>query len=112
MTDNDSDEPGTLHAIVTPNSKCERRPENLDKAPLQSQCFMSLKAEFLTLTNFFIREINTVLEKLRTSAHLNNEHTLCQEQTKYLRKENNSKNLIIILSENQNTFHGCFPQQL
>ena len=112
MTDNDSDEPGTLHAKVTPNSNCERRPENLDKAPLQSQCFMSLKAEFLTLTNFFIREINTILEKLRTSAHLNNEHTLCQEQTKYLRKENNSKNLIIILSENQNTFHGCFPQQL
>ena len=42
-----------------------------------------------------------------------NEHTLCHEQIKYLREENNSKYLIIkILSENQNTFNGCLPQQL
>ena len=41
-----------------------------------------------------------------------NEHTLCQEQIKYLREENSSKNLIIkILSENQNAFNGCLPQQ-
>ena len=40
MTDNDSDEPGAFHAIVTPNSKRDERPENLDKTPLQSQCFM------------------------------------------------------------------------
>ena len=36
MTDDNSDEPGTLHAIVTPNSKRDERPENLDKTPLQS----------------------------------------------------------------------------
>ena len=110
MTDNDSDEPGALHAIVTPNSKRDERPENLDKTPLRSQCFMSLKAEFLTLKKFVIEEINTILEKLKTSTHPN---TLCQEQIKYLREENNSKNLIIkILSENPNTFNGCLPQQL
>ena len=79
MTDNNSDEPGVLHAIVTPNSKRDERPENLDKTPLQCQCFMSLKAEFLTFKKFFIGEINTILEKLKTSTHPNNEHTLCQE---------------------------------
>ena len=54
MTDNDPDEPGALHAIVTPNNKRDERPENLDKTPLQSQCFMSLKEEFLTPKNFVI----------------------------------------------------------
>ena len=113
MTDNNSDESGAFHAIVTPNSKCYKRPENLDKTLLQSQCFMSLKAEFLTLKNFVIGEINTILEKLKTCTHPNNEHTLYQEQIKYLREENNSKNLITkILSQNQNTFNGCLPQQL
>ena len=34
MTENDSDEPGALHAIVTPNNKRDERPENLDKIPL------------------------------------------------------------------------------
>ena len=111
MADNDSDEP-SFHAIVTPNSKRDERTEHLDKTPLQSQCFMPLKAELLTLKNFVIGEINTILEKLKTSTHPNNEHTLWQEQIKYLREENNSKNLIIkILSENQNTFNGCLPQQ-
>ena len=36
VTDNDSDKPGAFHAIVTPNSKRDERPENLDKTPLQS----------------------------------------------------------------------------
>ena len=76
MTDVNSDEPGALHAIVTPNSKRDERPENLGKTPLQSQCFMSLKAEFLTLKNFVIGKINTTLEKLKTSTHPNNEHAL------------------------------------
>ena len=112
MTDNDSDEPGAFHAVVTPNSKCDERPENLNKTPLQSQCFMSLKAEFLTLKNFVIGGINTILERLKTFAHPNNEHTLWQEEIKYLREENNSKNLIIkIPSENQNAFNGCLPKQ-
>ena len=72
---------------------------------------MSLKEEFLTLKNFVIGEINKISEKLKTSTHPNNEHALCQEQIKYLREENNSKNLIIkILSENPNTFNGCLPQ--
>ena len=57
MTDNDFDEPGALHAIVTPNSKRDERPENLDKTLLQSQCYMSLKEEFLTLKDFVIGEI-------------------------------------------------------
>ena len=113
MAYNDSDEPSAPHTIVTPNSKHDERPENLDKTPVESQCFMSLKAEFLTLKNFVIREINTFLEKPKTFTHPNNEHTLCQEQIKYLREVNNSKNLIIkILSEIQNTFNGCLPQQL
>ena len=34
MTDNDSDEPGTFSAIVTPNSKRDEKPENLAKTPL------------------------------------------------------------------------------
>ena len=91
MTDNDSDEPGALHAVVTPNNKRDERPENLDKTPLQSQCLMSLKEKFLTLKDFVIGEINKILEKLKTSTQPNNEHTLCQEQIKYLREENNSK---------------------
>ena len=49
VTDNDSDEPGALHVIVIPNSKRDERPENLDKTPFQSQCFMSLKEELLIL---------------------------------------------------------------
>ena len=101
MVDNDSDDPGTFYATETPKSKRDEIPENLDKTPLQSQRFMSLKAEFLSLKNFVIGEINTILEKLKTSTHPNNEHTLCQEQIKYLREENNSKNVMIeILSEN------------
>ena len=102
MTDNDSDEPGAFHAIVTPNSK----------RVLQCfQCFIS--AEFLTLKNFVLGEINIILEKVKSSTHPINEHTLYQEQIKYLREENNSRNLVIkILSENQNTFNGCLPQQL
>ena len=57
-------------------------------------------------------EINTILEKRNTTTDLNNEQTLCEEQIKYLREENSSKNLIIkILSENQNAFNGCLPQQ-
>ena len=43
MSDNDSDESDVFHTIVTPNSKRDERPEILDKTPLQSQCFMSLK---------------------------------------------------------------------
>ena len=58
-------------------------------------------------------DFNLRLENLKTSTQPNNEYALCQEQIKYLREENNSKNLIIkILSENQNTFNGCLPQQL
>ena len=78
-TDNDPDEPEPLHAIVTPNNKLDERPEDLDKTPLQSQRFMSLKEEFLTLKNFVIGEINKISEKLKTSTHPNNEHALCQE---------------------------------
>ena len=53
-------------------------------------------------------EINTILKKLNTSTHLNNEHNLCQEQIKYLREESSSKYLIIkILSENQ----SALPEQ-
>ena len=72
MTNNDPDEPGALHAIVTPNNKRDERPENLDKTPLQSQCFMSLKEEFFTLKNFVIGKINKISEKLKTSTHPNN----------------------------------------
>ena len=35
MTDNDSDQLGAFHAIVTPDSKRDERPENLDKTSLQ-----------------------------------------------------------------------------
>ena len=113
MTDNDPDEPAAVQEIVTPNNKLDERPENLDKTPLQSQRFMSLKEEFLTLKNFVIGEINKISKRLKTSTHRNNEHALCQEEIKYLREENNSKNLIIkMLSENPNTFNGCLPQQL
>ena len=106
-----------LQAIVTPNNKLDERPENLDKTPLQSQRFMSLKEEFSkerTLKNFVIGGINKISEKLKTSTHPNNEYAFCQEQIKYLREENNSKNFLIIkiLSENPNTFNGCLPQQL
>ena len=44
---NDSDEPDVFHTLVTPNSKLDERPKNLDKTPLQNQCFMSLKAQFI-----------------------------------------------------------------
>ena len=104
---------------LTPNSKSDERPENLNKTPFQSQCFMLLKEEFLTIKNFVIGEyfliFSNILEKLKISTQPNNEHTLCQEQIKYLREENNSKNQIIkILSENQNTGqnNGCLPKQL
>ena len=101
-----------FHTIVTPNSKCDERPENLGKTPLQSQCFMSLKAEFLTPKYFVMGEINTILEKLNASTHPNTEDTLCREQIKFLREENSSINVLIkILSENQNAFNGCLPQQ-
>ena len=88
-SDNDSDEPdsNTFHTIVTPNSKRDERPENLDKTPLQSQFFMSPKAEFLTLKNFVMEEINTILEKPNTSTHPNNEHTLCQEHKIFQRRK-------------------------
>ena len=33
---NDSDEPDVFYTTVTPNSKPDERPENLDKSPLQS----------------------------------------------------------------------------
>ena len=56
MSDNDSDEQKFFHAIVTPNSKLDKRPENLDKALLQSQCIVSLKAEFLTLRKISLWE--------------------------------------------------------
>ena len=73
---------------------------------------MSLKAEFLTVKNFVMREINTIFEKLNISTHSNNEHNLCLEKIKYLKKENSSKNVIInILSENQTAFNGRLPQQ-
>ena len=63
MTDNDPDEPGALHAIVTPKNRLDERPEDLDKSPLQSQRFMSLKEEILTLKNFVIGKINKSSEK-------------------------------------------------
>ena len=48
----------------------------------------------------------------KTSTHSNNEHALCTEQIKNLRKENSSKNLITkMLSENQNAFNESLPQQ-
>ena len=100
------------HVIVTPNSKRDERPENLSKTTLQSQCIVSLKTEFLTLKNFVMGEINTILEKGNTSTHSNNEHTFCQEQIKYLREDNSSKNLIIkMLSENQIAFKEYLVQQ-
>ena len=74
-------------------------------------CVVSLKAEFLNLKDFVMREINTILQKLSTSKHPNNEHTLCQKQIRYLREENSSKNLIIkILSENKSAFNRYLPQ--
>ena len=75
--------------------------------------FYVTKRRAFNSQNFVIGEINKILEKLKTSTQRNNEHALCKEQIKYLREENNSKNLIIkILSENRNTFNGCLPQQL
>ena len=74
---------------------------------------MSLKEEFLSLKNFVIGQINKIWEKLKISTQPNNEHAFCQEQIKYLREKNNSKNLIIkIVCENQKFFPGCLPQQL
>ena len=51
LSDNDSNEPDVFYTIVTLTSKRDERQENLDKTPPQSQCFMSLKVEFLTLKN-------------------------------------------------------------
>ena len=53
MSDNDSDELDIFHTIVTPNSKHETH--------FQSQCIVSLKAEFLTRNNFVMGEIKTIL---------------------------------------------------
>ena len=59
-----------------------------------------------------MREINTTAEKVNTFTYSNNEHSLCQEQMKYLREENSSKKLVIkILAANQSTFKGSLPQQ-
>ena len=75
--------------------------------------FYVTKRRAFNSQNFVIGEINKILEKLKTSTQPNNEHALCQEQIKYLREENISKNLIIKrLSQNQNTFNGSLPQQL
>ena len=50
MTDNDYDEPGAFHAIVTPNSKHDERPENLDKTQVlyltKSRVFNSQKFSY------------------------------------------------------------------
>ena len=51
MSDNDSVELDIFHTIVTPNSNRET----------QSQRIVSLKAEFLTLKNSVMGEINTIL---------------------------------------------------
>ena len=76
----DSDEPDIFLTMVTPDSKRDERPENLDKTLLQIQCILSLNAEFLTLKNFVVGEINMIIEKLILLP--SNEHTLCQELTK------------------------------
>ena len=44
---NDSDKPDVFHTLVTPNSKRDERPKNLEETPLQNRCFMSLKAQFI-----------------------------------------------------------------
>ena len=41
---------------------------------------------------FVMGQINTIFKKRNFSTHPNNGHTLCQEQIKYLREENRSKN--------------------
>ena len=76
----DSDEPDIFLTMVTPDSKRDERPENLEKTLLQIQCILSLNAEFLTLKNFVVGEINMIIEKLILLP--SNEHTLCQELTK------------------------------
>ena len=76
----DSDEPDIFLTVVTPDSKRDERPENLDKTLLQIQCILSLNAEFLTLKNFVVGEIDMIIEKLILLP--SNEHTLCQELTK------------------------------
>ena len=58
------------------------------------QCIVSLIAEFLTLKNLVIAEINTITEKLKSSTHSNNEHTPCQEQISYLRFSRSNQNSI------------------
>ena len=51
-------------------------------------------------------------KKLNTSTYPNNEHALCQEQIKYLREENSSKNFTIkILSEKWSPFKECLLRQ-
>ena len=94
MDDNDSDEPDIFLTMVTPNSKRDEKPENLDKIILQIQCILPLKAEFSTLKNCVMGKFNMITEKLNTSKHPNNEHTLCREQIKYVREENSSEDLI------------------
>ena len=76
----DSDEPDIFLTMVTPDSKRDERPENLDKTLLQIQCILSLNAEVSSLKNFVIGEINMITEKLILLP--SNEHTLCQELTK------------------------------
>ena len=76
----DSDEPDIFLTMVTPDSKCDERSENLGKTLLQIQCILSLNAEFLTLKNFVVGEINMITEKLIFLP--SNEHTLWQELTK------------------------------
>ena len=91
MNDKVSDESGIFHS-----SKCIETPENLDKTLLQTQCILSLKAEFLSPKMFVMGEINTITEKLKTSTHSKNKHTHCREKIKYLREKNSSNILIII----------------
>ena len=56
MTDNDSDEPGALHAIVTPNSKCDERPENLEKTPSPKLVFYVTKSRVFNSQKFCYRK--------------------------------------------------------
>ena len=66
------------------------------------------KSRIFIVENFIVREINTITEKLNTSTHPNNEHTLCQQQIKHLREENSSK--IKILFENHSAFNPHIPK--
>ena len=66
MSDINSHEPDVFHTTVTPISKRDERPENLDSTLLQSHCIVSLKTKFLTLKNSVIGKINMITEKLNT----------------------------------------------